>query len=726
MAHRSDVAGSGGISPFEMEPFEFSKEDIAKLKRFEDILEVVLRTVSGDNRLKIKHSVPLESAAQRLKPGVDLEHQEPTTISKGWYYVRATDEVYIDPVDTIVRMHKGEEEVLKGIIAHEGGHAAISDLSVIPESIKDEMGFSALLAAAEELPTDQVVRERASGAGEWVNISRRTMAREGESKRTEFSAKNPGKNLYNEKKITRLQQICGLIVYAMHGGRNDQLSDDVLQTYDQIEPVLRKIEQMLPEPNAGIGEIKNHQIDRFISMWKELWPEVKELLEKDILDMMVRAHDFVYVNHKIDGEQEDEIDPEKLLAVMEDEKLLKTKVFDKLEDDEKKMLEEMAKKDYDNLSDKEKELLRRIAIAIMEEVEDQIIIMIRGVFKGSGIETHQERAERQDEDDDGGGQGASQGEEEDEEKLKKMIEELKRKQEEAENKQATHYEKTRMELIDTIKALSGEWIRIVDEIRKRKMHLERQGTRADMKNVVKRISAKKAGASQAEERIWREYTEPGERDLAVAVAVDCSTSMRGVKIKETFKGLVTVLESLETLQFDTAVIMFGALPYLEGPAAVMKPIDEKLEDASRVVLEDILVPKGGTPTESGVDLALQELQKSTAKQKLMIVLTDGLPWNLEVAKQSIANAHKEGVPVIVLGLGPGTDGVKDLTDASIPNMTMDGFALRLGAIAEELLKDPDKFLLEISQGGGSVASGQDQGPIMHPRKRKRNRKKKKT
>src|SRR3989338_815685 len=141
---------TGGGTP---EAF-LSREQLTQLSKFDASMEGVLRTVSGQANMRLHHS----------QPG-----------SETWAYLQGTNAVFYDPAEVIKRLENGEEKVLMGSIAHEGGHVAITVLKdVVPGQLWDEVGFPALLAVTEELPTDHVVRERAPGAGDWVDEMRLT------------------------------------------------------------------------------------------------------------------------------------------------------------------------------------------------------------------------------------------------------------------------------------------------------------------------------------------------------------------------------------------------------------------------------------------------------------------------------------------------------------------------------------------------------------------------
>jgi len=146
-------------NPFKAGKFEPSPEQQRQLEVFSRRLEAIAKQVSGDSTLHVAPG----------KPG-----------SGEWYFKPDTNEIRWDPAEVLMKAEDAEEEVM-GKMAHEGGHRAVTRWRDVVDmkQLKETLGLHAVLAAVEERPTDQVVRDRYEGAGRWLNAARQGSIREG-------------------------------------------------------------------------------------------------------------------------------------------------------------------------------------------------------------------------------------------------------------------------------------------------------------------------------------------------------------------------------------------------------------------------------------------------------------------------------------------------------------------------------------------------------------------
>gem|GEM_PF-825498 len=231
------------------------------LREFNERLRLIAHTVSGDRRMVVEPG----------QPGA-------------WHWNPKLNAVRWDPLEVLQKGEKGEDE-LKGKIAHEGGHRAVTRyFGFVPEEVMATVGMPSLLAAVEERPTDQVVRDRFSGAGQWVDAARQGSAREG--REVLQQARESGQDMGY---IPRFKQLCSLIVYhPQYESCPEGTDPEVFEFYDQARKVVEKIEHTLPPEGASEDEVMDYAIERYRLTYRELWPQVQEFAKKDLEDEQTR------------------------------------------------------------------------------------------------------------------------------------------------------------------------------------------------------------------------------------------------------------------------------------------------------------------------------------------------------------------------------------------------------------------------------------------------------
>ncbi len=248
------------------------KKDLSEMK---DRLTSIIKQVSGKKEVRVDTELSQEDIAASM-----LVHgQNPADI---WFAQEIKDpktgKTKVFRVHIPKKIFETHEDVAKGKAAHEAGHVAITRTDFIPDEVAQELGFHHQYLAAEELPTDQVVRDRFSGAGKWVDTARREYAIQGESARETQVELG-----YVPKSI----QLNSLFVYGKHiedvyGSISDWIDPEVVELYKKLRPSLETIENTLPADGATEEEVVEKAKERYRTNYKKIWPEVKKLVEQDL------------------------------------------------------------------------------------------------------------------------------------------------------------------------------------------------------------------------------------------------------------------------------------------------------------------------------------------------------------------------------------------------------------------------------------------------------------
>src|SRR6516162_4716133 len=161
--------------------------------------------------------------------------------------------------------------------------------------------------------------------------------------------------------------------------------------------------------------------------------------------------------------------------------------------------------------------------------------------------------------------------------------------------------------------------------------------------------------------------EVSARDLILAIDISGSMDQRDFRAAD--GQMLTRLDGVKRVIKDfisrrhgdrIALILFGTNAY------VQVPFTQDLQTAQQL-LEQTQVGMAGQQTAIGdtIGLAIKTLEKSTAKQKLLILLTDGNDTASRVPPEHAADiAHQNGVVIYTIGVGdPAASGETGSTSA---------------------------------------------------------------
>lgn len=787
----------------------------AELEGLHERISLIIRTISGKLNLEVTTDVDLPTLLAYAKKGEDAR--------KVWFRRIVLDPKTKKFVRELVHIPKrileSNENIAKGKAAHEAGHVLITrQADFVPDEVLQQLGFHALLQAVEERPTDQVVRERYSGAGLWVDESRK----EGNKRYRAMTQKQKEALGY----IPKFMQFANLCVYAPHYEELPPYSTDVLAAYEKVKERVEEVERTLPLEDAGEKEITKSAKERYSITYLKIWPEMEKLVKKDLeleklRQMLERAAsgEGGEKSEKEGGQKpsqgqkeagENRSNPVKLQELLkqlpeelkrelekmrssqteegegpsekekarpdakkgqggvnkdevgedeagEDEtgeddageggteekeasegeeaegqetegpgngkkeegtkniegkksgKLAKgekekTGIFgqeegekqegnpfpmDKMSDELKKELEKI----FDSLSEEEKEFLEHLAQKVMEHIEDEIVREFSEKLSKEEPETH----------------GLYEVRKEKEVKIKKRkaLEERVKQEKEKAKYELAEIEKKQAK----ISANKDEYMRAYEEVRgldealyrkleeiftpniKRNIKLKSAGLKPNLLKVFKWEAGKQGGAKVLDSKIFELYSRYEKKDYAFSLLNDMSTSMEEHgKIEHDFKAKVLLAEVLNRLGVKFSVQGFNTGFFR------FKDFGEDLRDTVRKKMNDIMKMVGGwTDTGRALITISRDLEKEFAKEKFLLVLTDGIPQMM--GKDAASETHravadilkKTGQKLIGIGLGPKTEFVRNFFPASIVEEDVSKLSETLAVLLEDMILNPEKY-----------------------------------
>lgn len=256
------------------------------------------------------------------------------------------------------------------------------------------------------------------------------------------------------------------------------------------------------------------------------------------------------------------------------------------------------------------------------------------------------------------------------------------------------YEKVYQE----IRATDEELYRRLEEIfhpnLKRGMKLRTAGPHLNLPAVYK-WTVSRANGQIPDNKIFERIEQPKKRDYAITLLVDLSGSMQeGDKIEETFKGAILLAEVLNRLGVAVEITGFNTR------VTNFKRFDEAMTDVIRSRMTGMLAEvesnfSGATYTSMGIEAASKALEQRPAKNKFLLVMTDGQPSGADDLIRTVKKVNQQTQQSLIgIGLGQGTEYVKDFFPAAIPNVRAEQLPSTLGDLLEELVKNPQAFRVD--------------------------------
>ena len=435
---------------------------------------------------------------------------------------------------------------------------------------------------------------------------------------------------------------------------------------------------------------------------KELLDELQKAAEKNLkkqLEELGKQLDELKKKLETAGSEEEK---KKISEQME--KLLADKLglqnggtnavpWDKLSPELKKKLQEL----YNKLPKETREKLEKQARETLEELDDAMIIATRGKLSKDGRPlTHEEAAD-----------------------LKKLREEeasdrtrrkKKREEDEADSRRIQEEIQARMEgELSEYDRIYKDVAPLVDELYSRihKVFLpQRHPQWIKGKPTGQKLDLAKVMQFQADrtlyDKLWEQKTIPKKNDYKFTLLNDLSGSMQGAKIEQDFRAKVVVAEVLnrlgigiQILGFQDEVIMFKDFEGDLSPTIRQKMLVMRKEPFNRGNHNKASWNSDGYC----VSKASEMLDQQKGKNNFLLVLSDGLPapdskhagakYDLHTVVAAVRKKTKQ--KLVGLGIGPGTEHVKNFYPTSLPSLPLKDMPRLLGDLLEDMIKFPGKY-----------------------------------
>ncbi len=641
-----------------------------------------------------------------------VELNEP---GQGWHWDFDANKVRIDPKDLLEK----PMEYLRFVIAHEGGHRRVSRVDTIPKEQWQQPGFPFLMNAIEDPRTNNFVAESYPRFRQHMELAYEH----------DLDIENHAK-AKAEKKLgyqPRFMQAGFEYIKQWFAKERDKSTDISKELPPEVQEVVRNTltsaeDAWLRYPSrqeADSGEeiIKKYANVSYEIIRDEVWPDFRTLIEQDqkdqqtqemLKDMEGQAGDGQglpgELSEKLTDAQEQELKEalKKALEAAAGEADAETPAgahpitqpisLGELSEELRAKLKEF----IDGLAEDKKGELAERAAAALKEFEHDLDEALAGKLSDNPERVHPEEAESVPtepvklESTESRAERLSQDEKAEVERYRKFVTEELYKDE-------TTYEQYRKEVLPVIDQLENDLRQIFSARRESKwLSGYRTGKRLDMK---RRIQEKAKAVPVVQTRSFERRELPREKDYAVTLLVDLSGSMQvGGKITETFKGTVVLAEVLNRLSINTEIIGFN--DRIHDFQTFGQKMSPEIRNSMSEMLQEVSTAHAEWNDDGwALEQASARLSKQRAKEKFLIVLSDGLPWpspehvGSQFELSTVVNdvAKRTGQKLIGLGIGPGTQHVETYYPNSIANVGVQEMASKLADVIREAIVNYDQF-----------------------------------
>ena len=177
-------------------------------------------------------------------------------------------------------------------------------------------------------------------------------------------------------------------------------------------------------------------------------------------------------------------------------------------------------------------------------------------------------------------------------------------------------------------------------------------------------------------------------DMEISILIDCSGSMSGEKIRVARRTAYTVWKFCQMLKIPVTVLGHDTG---NGGVRIFSVADGDSIDGADGKRIFSLHSGGCNRDGFALRTALQRLYRSPASDRIMFVISDGLPndgsYDIEVGKadirDAVAKAKKDGISVITAGIGESAEMIK--------NIWTEGVSVKRAATFLELEENLDRL-----------------------------------
>jgi len=404
--------------------------------------------------------------------------------------------------------------------------------------------------------------------------------------------------------------------------------------------------------------------------------ELESAIEKSLEDRKAKGGKMDMEDNEGNKEEESVVDLDSL------SEQLKQKIkeyIDSLPEYEKIDIEEKARKE---IGDIERELNEELQGKLSDTPERKTIrVEPRETTAEEKLRDQEEQVKIED---------IPPKESEDLDRFKELIEEELERDE-------TVYENVRRQALPLIDTLEGDLREIFV---RRRLHPWLSGFKTGKRiDIQRRMQESAKGVSAVESKAWQKRKLPDERDYAITLLVDLSHSMiYNHHINGAFIGSVVFAEALNRLSIKTEILGFNRrlYPYKRFNQDMSSDVRGGMGD----MFERINTNNAGW-TDQGwaVETASERLARQDAKEKFLIVLTDGVPeesaqhprsrYELgDVVKRIMDDS---GQKLIGLGVGENTEFVEQYYPNSIANIDIQELPYKVTDLLREVIANSDSF-----------------------------------
>lgn len=653
--------------------------------------------------------------------GKDHEMKVEVNPNKGWHWDFIKNVVRADPDDLL----KKPIEFLRFVMSHEAGHRRISRVTgVVPDTVWRQPGFSFMMNAIEDPRDNNFVADTMPHFKDEMKFAYGEESEEAkfETEMQEEANKKFGKSprfmQAGFEYIKLWYKVSTGQEPTLSEGLPDDVRDVVLKTYEAAKrswntyPSLKEADNGLVHQGkqlSGEEAITEYAKLSFELNYKNIWPLFKTLIDQDIEDAKNGGED-----KKDDkGEQENHQEEEQNGQEGDQEEEDGNDGQGKDEKPEEGENGEANSDNQDNGEDKKgnrKKLTEEEAKKLIEDFAKKLADHFSGEKEKADSEKKARMAKFEPQNEEGDGDSENESNEQSSEEVggekietnsipkkleqpfkidDKAIEELKKKLEQK-NKREMPYNKVLRECSPLIDTLTNE----LQEIFNKRRHTKWQaGYKSGKKiHIGKAIQEEVSHTSPFDTGAFMRREQPKEVDYAITLLVDLSGSMdMGGKIQEAFKASVVLSEVLNQIGVKFSVTGFNKYMY------EYKNFDQEIDDDIRHGAESMLVEVEGYGSNCNDDAwALSETNKKMMqreeRQKIIFVISDGQPVpsgryperDLSATVEKISKNGK--VRVIGLGLGRGTEHVREYYPDSIANISVEELSKVLGKKLREVIE----------------------------------------
>lgn len=649
------------------EPIEFTDTEKAEIESKRQVLSSLAYFVGKDFNIPVELNQP----------------------GQGWHWDFKANMIRIDPKDLLEK----PMDYLRFVISHEGGHRRISRPESIPLETWQQPGFSFMMNAIEDPRDNNFVAENYPRFKNQMDLAYE-IDQEFEQKAKAAAQKKLGREpRFIQAGLEYIKQW-----FREERGEEVALSDDLLPEVREVaEKTLKAArDSWWTYPSRQEADSSEELIQQYAEAsyrinLERVWPEFKKLVEADLEDQKTQElMQEMQENGKGGGaeipqELKDKLTPEEIKELEAGEG--KPIEIESLSEDLKKKIKEY----LDSLpEEKKKELEAKVRVAI-KELEDELNQSLEGQLN----DNPEKKSQRGDEER---GEGKTQeepkktAEEIDEEGLRKYREMV----EKAIKSDTNIYEAKRREVIEIVDQLERD-LREIFVVRR--SHQWQSGFRSGKRiDIKRRIQEKVKGISAVQSRSWERREMPQEKDYAISLLIDLSSSMKGEKIEETFKAAIVLAEALNRLSIRTEILGFNDRLY------EYQRFGENIKNETRENMGGMFQEVGSERArwnDDGwaVEQASLRLAKQRAQEKFLIILSDGIPEESSIhprAKYELKEIvdkiiHETDQKLIGLGIGRGTEHVENYYPSSLAGVNVLEMAEKLADLIREVIENYDQF-----------------------------------